>query len=68
MTSLSDKLKEDILCLTANLYFEARGEGVKGLKAVADVTLNRVKSKKYPSSVCKVVFQKSQFSWVNEVP
>jgi N-acetylmuramoyl-L-alanine amidase len=68
MTSLSDKLKEDVLCLTANLYFEARGEGVKGLKAVADVTLNRVKSKKYPPSVCKVVFQKHQFSWTNEVP
>lgn len=50
-------------CLTDNLYHEARGEGKKGMELVAKVTLNRVKSSKYPDSICSVVYQKSQFSW-----
>ena len=53
-------------CMTANIFFEARGESLKGMKAVAKVTMNRVKSKKYPDSVCKVVFQKKQFSWTHQ--
>ena len=56
----------DLQCLTANLYFEARGEKPVGKVAVADVTKNRVQSKKYPKSVCSVVFQKHQFSWVKQ--
>lgn len=50
-------------CLIANVFFEARGESLKGMKAVAAVTLNRVDHKSYPGSVCAVVFQKKQFSW-----
>jgi spore germination cell wall hydrolase CwlJ-like protein len=44
-------------CLTEAIYFEARGEPVKGQAAVAEVILNRVDSPRYPSSVCKVVNQ-----------
>jgi len=44
-------------CLTEALYFEARGESVKGQFAVAEVILNRVDSATYPSSVCGVVKQ-----------
>lgn len=44
-------------CLTEALYFEARGETVKGQFAVAEVILNRVDSTQYPSSVCGVVTQ-----------
>ncbi len=44
-------------CLTQALYFEARGEGVKGQAAVAEVILNRVDSQRYPRSVCGVVHQ-----------
>ena len=44
-------------CLTEALYFEARGESVKGLFAVAEVILNRVDSRRYPGSVCGVVHQ-----------
>ena len=44
-------------CLTKALYFEARGETLKGQFAVAEVILNRVDSPKYPSSVCGVVEQ-----------
>jgi spore germination cell wall hydrolase CwlJ-like protein len=44
-------------CLTKALYFEARGESLKGQFAVAEVILNRVDSAKYPNSVCGVVEQ-----------
>lgn len=44
-------------CLAEALYFEARGESVKGQFAVAEVILNRVDSSKFPNSVCSVVKQ-----------
>lgn len=44
-------------CLTEALYFEARGEGVPGQYAVAEVILNRVDSAAFPDSVCEVVNQ-----------
>ena len=54
-------------CLAHNIYFEARGEPKAGQKAVALVTMNRVKSKQFPNSVCGVVKQQNnevcQFSW-----
>lgn len=44
-------------CLTEALYFEARGESLKGQFAVAEVILNRVDSPDYPDSICGVVNQ-----------
>ena len=44
-------------CLAEALYFEARGESVKGQFAVAEVILNRVDSPNYPDSVCGVIKQ-----------
>lgn len=44
-------------CLSEALYFEARGEEVEGIFAVAEVILNRVDSPVYPDSVCDVVYQ-----------
>jgi spore germination cell wall hydrolase CwlJ-like protein len=44
-------------CLSEALYFEARGESVRGQFAVAEVILNRVDSPRYPSSVCGVIRQ-----------
>ncbi|MEO9824014.1 MAG: cell wall hydrolase [Paracoccaceae bacterium] len=44
-------------CLTEALYFEARGETLKGIFGVAEVILNRVDDRRYPSSVCKVINQ-----------
>lgn len=48
---------DQFACLAKALYFEARGETVKGQFAVAEVILNRVDSKKYPNSICGVVTQ-----------
>ena len=44
-------------CLTEAIYFEARSETLRGQVAVAEVILNRVDSRKYPNTVCKVVNQ-----------
>ena len=44
-------------CLTEALYFEARGESVKGMFAVAEVILNRVDDPRFPDTVCGVVNQ-----------
>ena len=44
-------------CLSEALYFEARGETVKGQFAVAEVIVNRVKSERFPDSVCGVISQ-----------
>ena len=45
------------LCLAQAIYHEARGESREGQLAVANVIINRAFSKKYPSSICGVVFQ-----------
>ncbi|WP_306152584.1 cell wall hydrolase [Roseovarius sp. MMSF_3281] len=44
-------------CLSEALYFEARGETVKGQFAVAEVIMNRVDSAEFPNSICGVVNQ-----------
>ena len=46
-------------CLTEAIYFEARGEAVRGQIAVAQVVLNRAFSGYYPTTVCGVVYQNS---------
>jgi spore germination cell wall hydrolase CwlJ-like protein len=51
-------------CVATAVYFEARGEPIEGQLAVAQVVLNRAASGKYPSSVCAVVKQRSQFSFI----
>ena len=45
----------DIFCLAKNIYHEAGVENKKGKYAVAQVTLNRVKHRSYPSTICHVV-------------
>lgn len=48
-------------CLAAAIYFEARGEPVKGQAAVAQVVLNRVRNPAYPKSICGVVYQNDKW-------
>lgn len=49
------------LCLTLNIYHEARGEPKAGQIAVAMVTMNRAEWE--TKNVCKVVYKRHQFSW-----
>ncbi|SBW13274.1 cell wall hydrolase [Brucella sp. 10RB9215] len=50
-------------CLAEAVYYEARGESVKGQVAVAQVVLNRVRNPAYPGSICGVVYQNRD--WLN---
>jgi len=53
----------EIDCLAKNIYYESRGEPEVGQFLVGFVTINRLKSKKFPNTICKVVKQRHQFSW-----
>lgn len=44
-------------CLANAIYFEARGESLRGQAAVAQVVLNRVRNPAYPDTICGVVYQ-----------
>lgn len=48
----------ELACLALNVYYEARGEPLAGQYAVAEVTMNRVVSPRYPGTVCEVVYEK----------
>ncbi len=55
-------------CVALAMYWEARGEGHRGMLAVGSVVLNRVEDDRFPNSVCGVVYQGGenppcQFSW-----
>lgn len=52
-----------LMCLSMNIYWEARDQSLAGQVAVAQVTMNRVYSPEYPDNVCGVVHQLNQFSW-----
>jgi N-acetylmuramoyl-L-alanine amidase len=49
--------EKEVLCMAKNIYFEAALESTAGQLAVAQVTLNRVASKHFPNTVCKVVYE-----------
>ncbi len=66
-------VQRNLRCLALNVYYEARGEPEDGQYAVAEVTMNRLASSRYPDSLCAVVHEKrwdeirrryvSAFSW-----
>jgi hypothetical protein len=55
---------EEEQCLATAVFYEARGETLEGQLAVAQVILNRTKSGRYPPTICAVVTQPAQFSFV----
>jgi len=55
--AVSEIRDADIECLAENVYHEARGEPLEGQYAVAEVTMNRVGSASFPSSICDVVHE-----------
>lgn len=61
---LSDGADEQLRCLATSVYFESQGEPLAGQLAVAQVILNRAGAKRFGSSVCAVVTQRGQFSFV----
>jgi N-acetylmuramoyl-L-alanine amidase len=51
-------------CLARAVYFESKGEPLTGQLTVAEVIINRSQSRRFPSTICGVVRQPSQFSFV----
>tara|TARA_B110000902_G_scaffold243097_1_gene295037 strand:+ start:520 stop:948 length:429 start_codon:yes stop_codon:yes gene_type:complete len=50
-------------CHVENIYHESRGEGWLGWALVKATVENRVKDSRWPSNVCEVIHEDSQFSW-----
>lgn len=79
---LKKSLDKELKCLADNIYYEAGSEPFEGKVAVAQVTMNRAESGKFPETICGVISQKTrivvveqnrpitkficQFSWVCE--
>lgn len=74
--SRAQRRESDLECLAENIYFEARGEPLKGQYAVAEVTLNRTRAPNFPHTVCAVVHEMrwdpsrqrvvADFSWTEQ--
>lgn len=62
--SVEGSLDAEMQCLAGTIYFESKGESLQGQLAVARVVLARVESPRFPNSICSVVYQRSQFSFV----
>lgn len=62
--SSSDVPNSEAECLAIAVYFESKSESLAGQLAVAEVVINRSESGRFPKSICGVVKQPSQFSFV----
>ena len=58
--------KAEVTCMAQALYYEARGEGQNGQEAVAEVILQRVRSGAHPDTICGVVREPRQFSFLTD--
>lgn len=66
----AEQVDGDMRCLAGAVYFESKGESLEGQLAVARVVINRARSGRFASSLCGVVMQRGQFSFVrgNAIP
>jgi hypothetical protein len=62
--SASDTPDAETDCLARAVYWEAKGEPLAGQLTVAEVIINRAHSGRFASTVCGVVRQAGQFSFV----
>jgi spore germination cell wall hydrolase CwlJ-like protein len=63
-----EPVENAIICLARTIYWEAKGEGVAGMEAVANVVMNRLGHESFPNTICEIVRQGQeqstcQFSW-----
>ena len=63
---MQGKRLSTIECATVNLYHESRSESDISNTMILFVMLNRVDDKRYPNTLCEVVFQRKQFSWTHD--
>ena len=62
--SLEGSLSKEMQCLAGTVYFESKGETLAGQLAVARVVMARAASSRFPNSLCGVVYQRKQFSFI----
>lgn len=62
----TDQDIEAVECLALNAYFEARNSSRDDMIAVSSVVVNRMRSSRYPDTICDVVWQYKQFSWTHD--
>jgi N-acetylmuramoyl-L-alanine amidase len=62
--SSTQTASREMECLAGTVYFESKGEPLEGQLAVAETVINRSRSGRFPGSICGVVYQPSQFSFV----
>lgn len=60
--------KQEERCLIRTTYHESKGEPFLGKMYVAQVTLNRSNSDKFPRNICKVISQKGAYQWYSSLP
>jgi spore germination cell wall hydrolase CwlJ-like protein len=63
-----EPVENAIICLARTIYWEAKGEGIAGMEAVANVVMNRLGHEGFPNTICEIVMQGQeqstcQFSW-----
>ena len=51
--------RQEVYCGAQNVYFESQGEPRLGMVAGSQVVLNRVKNKRWPNTICEVIWQRS---------
>ncbi|WP_108811527.1 cell wall hydrolase [Sphingorhabdus sp. Alg231-15] len=62
--SIEGSLSKEMQCLAGTVYFESKGETLPGQLAVARVVMARAASSRFPDSLCGVVYQRKQFSFI----
>ena len=62
--SATETPDEQTDCLARAVYYESKGEPLSGQLTVAEVIINRAESGRFASTLCGVVRQRGQFSFV----
>ena len=57
-----------LMCLSLNIYYEARNQPLRGQMAGAEVVMNRVEEDNFPDTVCEVVMEGPTYSWKPDFP
>jgi len=64
---LSHAQAREVDCMAKVIFFEARGESIRGKTLVANVVRNRTEfGKPFATDICKVVYQPNQFAWTRD--
>lgn len=64
MQTLPDQVDSELHCLATAIFYESRSEQLDGQLAVGRVIINRTQSGRFPTTICGVVTQHRQFSFV----